>query len=80
MILDYLNQDSFDFNYKESVWATDQAFRKKYCMLKLLKLLSYLECKFNLKYTISGITDWLKKNNFSYKSLKIIPSKADVVK
>ena len=42
--------------------------------------MSYVESKFNLQYTVSGMTDWLKRNNFLYKAPKGMLSKADLVK
>ena len=86
-ILDYLEGDSFDFNYKGS---SEQLSKKQSEQLidhleetlytKVVGIVSYVESQFNLQYTVSGMTDWLKRNNFSYKSPKGTPSKADVAK
>ena len=86
-ILDYLEGYSFDFNYKGS---SEQLSKKQSEQLikhleetlytKVVEIVSYVESKFNLQYTVSGMTDWLKRNNFSYKSPKGMPSKADLVK
>ena len=86
-ILDYLEGNSFDFNYKGS---SEQLSKKQSEELidhleetlytKVVEIVSYVESKFKLQYTVSGMTDWLKRNNFSYKSPKGTPSKADVAK
>ena len=79
-ILDYLEGDSFDFNYKGS---SEQLSRKQSEQLinhleetmytKVVEIVSYVESKFNLQYTVSAMTDWLKRNNFLYKSPKGMP-------
>ena len=86
-ILDYLEGNSFDFNYKGS---SEQLSKKQSeevidhleetLYTKVVEIVSYVESKFKLQYTVSGMTDWLKRNNFSYKSPKGTPSKADVAK
>ena len=86
-IIDYLESDSFDFNYKGS---SEQLSKKQSKQLikhlednlytKVVEIVAYVESEFNLQYTVSGMTDWLKRNNFSYKSPKGTPSKADVEK
>src|SRR3990167_3445213 len=37
----------------------------------------YIEQRFGVKFTVSGITKWLEKNRFSYKKPKGTPAKAD---
>jgi transposase len=37
----------------------------------------YVFSKYQIKYTISGITKWLERNDFVYKSPKLIPGKLD---
>lgn len=37
----------------------------------------YVEKTYGIKYTLSGITMWLKNNGFSYKKPKGTPAKAD---
>ena len=86
-ISDYLEWDSFEFNYKGS---SERLSKKQSEQLiehlegtlytKVVEIVSYVESEFNLQYTVSGMTDWLKRNNFAYKSPKGTPSKADVAK
>ena len=86
-ILDYLEDDSFDFNYKGSLEQlskeqSEQLIKhlEEILYTKVVEIVAYVESTFNLKYTVSGMTDWLKRNHFSYKSPKGTPSKADVAK
>jgi transposase len=37
----------------------------------------YIQDKYNIQYTIPGMTSWLKKHDFSYKKPKGTPAKAD---
>jgi len=86
-ILDYLENESFDFNYKGSSEQLSEEQSEQLVKhleenlyTKVVEIVAYVESEFNLKYTVSGMTDWLKRNNFSYKSPKGTPSKADVAK
>ena len=86
-IVDYLESENFDFNYKGSSEQlskeqSEQLIKhlEKNLYTKVIEIVAYVASKFNLKYTVSGMTDWLKRNNFSYKSPKGTPSKADVAK
>ena len=86
-ILDYLENESFDFNYKGSSEQlseeqSEQLIKhlEENLYTKVVEIVAYVQVEFNVKYTVSGMTDWLKKHNFSYKSPKGTPSKADVAK
>lgn len=86
-ISDYLNNESFDFNYKGSQEQLDKEQSEKLTQhleenlyTKVVEIVAYVNAEFNVKYTVSGMTDWLKRNNFSYKSPKGTPSKADIAK
>ena len=86
-ILDYLESDSFDYSYKGSSehLSKEQSellinHLEERLYTKVVEIVYYVESKFKLKYTVSGMTDWLKRNDFSYKSPKGVPSKADVAK
>lgn len=37
----------------------------------------YVEVAFGVKYTVAGMTSWLKVNNFSYKKPAVVPGKAN---
>ena len=86
-IVDYIGNDTFDFNYQGS---SEQLSKKQSSTLiqhleeklytKVIEIIAYVSSTFNIQYTVSGMTDWLKRNNFSYKSPKGTPSKADVEK
>ena len=40
----------------------------------------YIERTFGVRYTVSGMTKWLKEHKFSYKHPKNVPAKADLAK
>ena len=44
------------------------------------EICAYVASFFNVNYTISGMTKWLKHHNFSYKHPKAVPAKADTEK
>jgi len=86
-ISDYLEGKNFDFNYRGSSERLSKEQSKQLIehleenlYTKVIEIVAYVASEFNLKYTVSGMTDWLKRNNFSYKSPKGAPSKADVAK
>ena len=86
-IVDYIGNDTFAFNYQGS---SEQLSKKQSSTLiqhleeklytKVIEIIAYVSSTFNIQYTVSGMTDWLKRNKFSYKSPKGTPSKADVEK
>ena len=45
---------------------------------RVLDICAYVQSKFGVDYTVSGMTKWLKHNGFSYKRPKAVPAKADV--
>ena len=47
---------------------------------KVIDICAYVEATFGVRYTISGMTKWLKQHEFSYKHPKSIPAKADLAK
>lgn len=38
---------------------------------------NYVKVNFGIKYSVSGMTKWLKANNFSYKKPHVVPAKAN---
>lgn len=46
---------------------------------RVVDICVYAETIFGVQYTVSGMTKWLKQNNFSYKQPKAVPAKADLV-
>lgn len=47
---------------------------------KVQKICAYVRVRWGIKYSVSGMTNWLHSNGFSYKQPKGTPSKADKVK
>ena len=41
------------------------------------EIVKYLKEKYGKSYSISGLTDWLRQQGFTYKKFKGVPSKAD---
>lgn len=48
--------------------------------LKAVEICAYVEKTYGVKYTVAGMTSWLKKHNFSFIQPSPIPAKADPVK
>ena len=86
-VSDYLNHNNLDFNYKGSKSQlnenqTTQLIKhlEENLYTKVIEIVDYIKSTFDVNYTVSGMTDWLKKHNFTYKSPKGTPSKADISK
>lgn len=86
-ITDYLKHQNLDFNYKGSnERLTDEQSTQlsnhleETLYTKVVEIIAYVVNTFGVSYTVSGMTDWLRKHKFSYKSPKGSPSKADVNK
>lgn len=47
---------------------------------RVIDICAYVETKFGIRYTVSGMTKWLKEHKFSYKHPKNVPAKADTAK
>jgi transposase len=45
--------------------------------LKIAHICAYVKQTYGMKFTVSGMTKWLIRNNFSYKKPKGTPAKAD---
>ena len=48
--------------------------------MRVIEICGYVASKFEVFYTVSGMTKWLRQNGFSYKYPKAVPAKADVEK
>jgi transposase len=48
--------------------------------MKANSICAYVHQKYNIQYTVSGMTKWLKLHGFSYKKPKGTPAKADLIK
>ena len=47
---------------------------------RVIDICAYVEATFGVRYTVSGMTKWLKEHKFSYKHPKNVPAKADLAK
>ena len=47
---------------------------------RVMDICAYVETTFGVRYTVSGMTKWLKEHKFSYKHPKNVPAKADLAK
>ena len=47
---------------------------------RVMDICAYVEAAFGVRYTVSGMTKWLKEHKFSYKHPKSVPAKADLEK
>jgi transposase len=47
---------------------------------RVIDICAYVEAAFGVRYTVSGMTKWLKEHKFSYKHPKNVPAKADLEK
>lgn len=86
-ITDYLKHQNLDFNYKGSTERlTDEQSAQlskhleETLYTKVVEIIAYVVDTFGVTYTVSGMTDWLRKHKFTYKSPKGRPSKADINK
>jgi transposase len=86
-IADYLEHDSFDFKHQGSQGQLSEKQSSELAhhleenlYTKVVEIVVYVKNRFNVTYTVSGMTDWLHRNNFAYKSPKGSPAKADIAK
>ena len=57
-----------------------EAHLQKITYTKAEEICSYIESTFQVRFTVSGMTKWLKRHGFSYKHPKATPAKADLKK
>jgi transposase len=50
---------------------------ENYTYLYTKDIVAYVKASFGIDYSISGMTYWLKRNNFSYKKTALVPGKAN---
>jgi transposase len=86
-ISEYLRGNSFDFKYKGSSERltpeqNDELISHLESNLyaKVIEIIAYVKSQYDVSYSVSGMTDWLKAHDFSYKKPKGTPSKADISK
>lgn len=49
-----------------------------YTYLYAKDIAAYIEGTYGVSYSISGMFDWLKRHQFSYKKPSLVPGKADL--
>lgn len=54
-----------------------QKHLEEHTYLHVKNIVHYIKFKWNICYTVAGLTHWLKRNRFSYKKPKLVPGKAD---
>ena len=50
---------------------------EKHTYLYAKDIVAYIKKKFQVEYTVPGITNWLEKHEFSYKKPAVVPGKAN---
>ena len=84
---EYLKTKSVDTNYPDSSEKLSieqsellQQHLREHLHTKAVDIVAYIKEKFGIDYTVAGVTDWLKRHDFSYKWTKGQPEKADTDK
>lgn len=54
-----------------------QEHLEEHTYLHVKNIIRYVDVQWKVEYTVSGLTQWLKRNGFSYKKPKLVPGKAD---
>lgn len=54
-----------------------QKHLEEHTYLHVKNIARYIDVQWGVVYTVSGLTQWLKRNGFSYKKPKLVPGKAD---
>lgn len=70
-------------SYSKLKEAHSQAIEKhleEITYTRVLDICAYVEKTFDVRYTVSGMTKWLRHHDFSYKHLKAVPAKANTMK
>lgn len=49
----------------------------KHTYLYIKNMIAYIEHKWKIRYTVSGLRNWLQRHGFSYKKPSLIPGKVD---
>lgn len=84
---DYFETKSVDPSYQGSSEKLSfeqsemlKAHLRENLYTKAVGIVAYIKEAFDIDYTVAGITDWLKRHEFSYKWTKGLPAKADAAK
>jgi transposase len=65
---------------KDTESCSLEAHLKETTYSRVVDVCAYVERTFGVRYTVSGMTKWLKHHEFSYKHPKAVPAKADLAK
>ena len=83
-IQDYLVKEKLSPNYQGSNEKITKgqseelvAHIEQNSYVKVTDICEYVKSHYGVDYTVSGLTDWLKRHEFSYKKPKEVPAKAD---
>jgi transposase len=83
-VMEYLESQKLNFAHKGSPGklSDDQsaeliAHLKETLYVKAVDIAAYVQAHYDVTYTVAGLTNWLKRNGFSYKNPKGQPAKAD---
>lgn len=83
-ISDYLQDGTFEYHHKGSteLLTKDQSEKlikhvEDSLYEKVVEIVAYVKTTFDVDYTVSGMTAWLRRNGFSYKQPTGRPAKAD---
>lgn len=86
-LCDYLETKSVDTRYHGSSEKLSfeqseslKAHLRENLYTKAIEIAAYVKETFDVDYTAAGLTDWLKRHDFSYKWTKGQPAKADAEK
>ena len=84
---DYNQKKKVEPDYKGSIEKLSEnqaeeliSYLEKNIFDKASDICAYVKEKFSIDYTVAGMTDWLKRNDFSYKNPKGQPAKANLEK
>lgn len=84
-INEYKQDTLLDSNYKGSISKLNEEQSQQLKLHlesnlyeKVIEIIAYVQDTFGITYSISGMTEWLKRNGFSYKYPKGMPAKADI--
>lgn len=55
-----------------------QEHLEEHTYLHVKSIIRYVELRWDVTYTVTGMTHWLKRHGFSYKKPKLVPGKANL--
>lgn len=86
-IISYITESKLQANHKGSSENMTDSQREELVQHleenfygKVADICSHIKRSYGIDYTVSGITSWLHRHNFSYKQMKKEPANADISK